>query len=50
MRFLEFSAANIRNSHTRRAYARGAEELLALCAAVGVPSIVATADVVANRI
>jgi integrase/recombinase XerC len=29
MRFLEFFAANIRNPHTRRAYARGAEEFLA---------------------
>jgi hypothetical protein len=29
MRFLEFFAANIRNPHTRRAYARAAEEFLA---------------------
>ena len=28
MRFLEFSAANIRNPHTRRAYYRAAEEFL----------------------
>jgi hypothetical protein len=28
MRFLEFFAANIRNPHTRRAYAGGAEEFL----------------------
>src|SRR5437667_11288304 len=39
MRFLEFFAANIRNPHTRRAYARAAEEFLAWCASVGVPSI-----------
>ena len=38
-RFLEFFAANIRNPHTRRAYARAAEEFLAWCASVGVPSI-----------
>ena len=29
MRFLEFFAANIRNPHTRRAYARASEEFLA---------------------
>src|SRR5215471_8791822 len=39
MRFLEFFAANIRNPHTRRAYARAAEEFLAWCAATGMPSI-----------
>jgi site-specific recombinase XerD len=39
MRFLEFFAANIRNSHTRRAYARAAEEFLAWCAAAGVAAI-----------
>src|ERR1700693_2447205 len=39
MRFLEFFAANIRNPHTRRAYARAAGELLAWCASAGVPSI-----------
>src|SRR5712691_10925393 len=39
MRFLEFFAANIRNPHTRRAYARAADEFLAWCANVGVPSI-----------
>jgi hypothetical protein len=38
-RFLEFFAANIRNAHTRRAYARAADEFLAWCASVGVPSI-----------
>ena len=35
----EFFAANIRNPHTRRAYARAAEEFLAWCASVGVASI-----------
>jgi site-specific recombinase XerD len=39
MRFLEFFAANIRNPHTRRAYARAAEEFLAWCADAGVPLI-----------
>jgi hypothetical protein len=39
MRFLEFFAANIRNPHTRRAYARAAEEFLGSCASVGAPSI-----------
>jgi len=39
MRFREFFAANIRNPHTRRAYARAADEFLAWCASVGVPSI-----------
>jgi site-specific recombinase XerC len=38
MRFLEFFAANIRNPHTRRAYARAADEFLAWCADAGVPS------------
>src|ERR1700746_105505 len=40
MRFLEFFAANIRNPHTRRAYARAADEFLARCASAGggVPS------------
>jgi site-specific recombinase XerC len=45
MRFLEFFAANIRNPHTRRAYARAAEEFLAWCANVGVPSIAAVQPV-----
>src|SRR5262249_11184887 len=39
MRFLEFFAANIRNPHTRRDYARAAEEFLTWCATAGVPSI-----------
>jgi hypothetical protein len=39
MRFLEFFAANIRNPHTRRAYARAAEEFFGWCANIGVRSI-----------
>ena len=39
IRFLEFFAANIRNPHTRRAYARTADEFLAWSAAADVPSI-----------
>jgi site-specific recombinase XerC len=38
-RDVEFFAANIRNPHTRRAYARAADDFLAWCAAAGVPSI-----------
>jgi site-specific recombinase XerD len=45
MRFLEFFAANIRHPHTRRAYARAAEEFLAWCAAAGVLSIAAVQPV-----
>jgi site-specific recombinase XerC len=45
MRFLEFFAANIRNPHTRRAYARAADEFLAWCAAGAVPSIAAVQPV-----
>src|SRR5213080_2983329 len=45
MRFLEFFAANIRNPHTRRAYYRAADEFLAWCASVGVPSIAAVQPV-----
>ena len=45
MRFLEFFAANIRNPHTRRAYARAAEEFLAWCLPAGVPSIAAVQPV-----
>ena len=37
-RFLEFLAANLLNPHTRRVYARAADEFLAWCAAAGVPS------------
>jgi hypothetical protein len=36
MRFLEFFAANIRNLHTRRAYARAAAEFLTWCGSAGV--------------
>jgi site-specific recombinase XerC len=39
LRFLEFFAANIRNPHTRRAYARAAGEFLAWCESVGVTSL-----------
>jgi site-specific recombinase XerD len=39
IRFLEFFAANIRNPHTRRAYARSVGEFLVWCADAGVPSI-----------
>jgi integrase/recombinase XerC len=39
IRFLEFFAANIRNGHTRRAYAQAVREFLAWCAAVNVRSI-----------
>ena len=41
IRFLEFFAANIPNPHTRRAYARAAEDFLGWCADAGVPSITA---------
>jgi hypothetical protein len=41
MGFLEFFAANIRNPHTRRVYARAAEEFLTWCDAAGAPSIAA---------
>jgi site-specific recombinase XerC len=45
MRFLEFFAANVRNPHTRRAYARAAEEFLAWCADADVASIAAVQPV-----
>src|SRR5712692_1674909 len=45
MRFLEFFAANIRNPHTRRAYARAADEFLGWCASAGLPSIAAVQPV-----
>jgi site-specific recombinase XerC len=45
MRFLEFFAANIRNPHTPRAYARAAEEFLTWCARAGVASIAAVQPV-----
>jgi hypothetical protein len=37
-RFLEFFAANIRNPHTRRAYARAADEFLLRCLVI-IPRI-----------
>jgi site-specific recombinase XerD len=39
IRFLEFFAAQIRNPHTRRAYARAVAEFLAWCESVGVTSL-----------
>ena len=45
IRFMEFFAANIRNPHTRRAYYRAAEEFLAWCASIGLPSIAAVEPV-----
>jgi len=39
LRFLEFFATNIRNPHTRRAYAQATLELLTRCEAAGAPSI-----------
>ena len=45
LRFLEFFAANIRNPHTRRAYARAVGEFLAWCASTGVPSVAAVQPV-----
>jgi len=41
IRFLEFFASNIRNPHTRRAYAHAVGEFLAWCAQAGVRSITA---------
>ena len=38
-RFWEFFAANIRNKHTRRAYAQATREFLAFCESAGVASI-----------
>src|ERR1039457_2084654 len=39
IRFLEFFAAQIRNPHTRRAYARAVGEFLAWCESMGVTSL-----------
>jgi len=39
LRFLEFFTAQIRNPHTRRAYARAAAEFLAWCQVAGVTSL-----------
>jgi hypothetical protein len=44
-RYVEFFAANIRNPHTRRAYARAADDFLAWCADAGVLSIAAVQPV-----
>ena len=41
LRFVEFFAANIRNPHTRRAYARACAAFLDWCAEVGVPTLTA---------
>jgi hypothetical protein len=38
-RFFEFFTANIRNPHTRRAYARAVQQLLVWCEQHGVRSI-----------
>jgi integrase/recombinase XerC len=38
-RFWEFFAANIRNKHTRRAYAQAVREFLGWCERAGVASI-----------
>jgi hypothetical protein len=38
-RFFEFFAANIRNRHTRRAYAQATGEFLAWCKSAGLASI-----------
>src|ERR1700737_1658667 len=45
IRFREFFTANIRNPHTRRAYARATEEFLAWCASAGGHSISAVQPV-----
>ncbi|WP_420240119.1 tyrosine-type recombinase/integrase (plasmid) [Telmatobacter bradus] len=39
VRFLEFFAAQIRNPHTRRAYARAVGEFLSWCESIGVASL-----------
>jgi len=39
VRFLEFFAAQIRNPHTRRAYARSVGEFLAWCEGIGLTSL-----------
>ncbi|MGF6264394.1 site-specific recombinase XerC [Paraburkholderia youngii] len=40
LRSLEFFAAAVRNPHTRRAYARAADDFLTWCASTGVRSII----------
>src|SRR5262249_7673090 len=39
LRFMEFFASNIRNAHTRRAYARAASSFLGWCERLGVRSL-----------
>jgi len=41
IRFCEFFAANIRNPHTRRAYAQATREFLSWCETAGLRSIAA---------
>ncbi len=41
IRFLEFFASTIRNSHTRRAYARAVNDFLSWCEVAGVASVIA---------
>lgn len=41
LRFIEFFASNIRNAHTRRAYARAASSFLAWCEGLDVRSLAA---------
>jgi integrase/recombinase XerC len=45
VRFFEFFTANIRNLHTRRAYAKATREFLAWCETAGVSSITAVSPV-----
>jgi integrase/recombinase XerC len=45
VRFIEFFTANIRNPHTRRAYARSVAEFLTWCERASVPSIAAVQPV-----
>jgi hypothetical protein len=39
VRFLEFFTAQIRNPHTRRAYARAVTDFLSWCESIGVTSL-----------
>jgi site-specific recombinase XerD len=41
VRFIEFFTANIRNIHTRRAYAQAVQEFLVWCESRGIASIAA---------
>ena len=45
LRFFEFFSANIRNLHTRRAYAQATREFLVWCERMGVPSVAAVQPV-----